>query len=215
MVPTLFVLALFVFGGLQTYTMTERKHRTAWRRVDRALETERDEPFRRVAEPAATRPVLGLERAPKTIRRTALWSMYMGQMAIPGGLLGLFGLLFGGLGLVGIPGMILAIRIYTLGYKLLRRDPKAEAEARYLARFAIVLNVVAITIGLVLTLATQGELAPLAVILAAYGTVSFAHAAAMQRCANIIAADQRQRDRNADIVAAEARTRQPHVRLAA
>ena len=203
MAPTLFVLALFVFGGLQTYTMVERKHRKRWIRVDRAAEDARPEPFRRDAGPARTRPVLGLERAPKTIRRTALWSMYMGQMAIPGGLLGLFGLVFGGIGLVAIPGMILAIRIYMLGFKLLRRDPRAEPEARYLARFAVVLNVIAVAIGLVLAAATGGELIGLALVLTVYGAVSFAHALAMQRCADILAADRRMRVRNAATVAAE------------
>lgn len=215
MAPTLFVLALFVFGGLQTYTMVERKHRKRWLRVDRAVEDARPEPFRRDAGPARTRPVLGLERAPKAIRRTALWSMYMGQMAIPGGLLGLFGLAFAGIGMVAIPGMILAIRIYMLGFKLLRRDPRAEQEARFLARFAVILNIVAVTLGIVLAAASGGELLALALVLAVYGAVSFAHARAMRHCADILAADRKLRVKNAAQVAAEtaagAREAQPQL----
>ena len=89
------LFGLFVFGGLATYTLTERRYATRWQRTTAGP-----------GQAAAIRPA----RPPRTIRRTALWSIYMGQMAVPGGLLGMFGLMAAGIGLVGIPGMILAIR---------------------------------------------------------------------------------------------------------
>ena len=205
MAPTLFVLALFVFGGLQTYTLVERKHRKRWVRIERAPETKLADPLRRDAGPATTRPVLGLDRAPQTIRRTALWSLYMGQMAIPGALLGMFGLLVAGLGLVSIPGLILAVRIYRHAFKLLRRDADAELEARKLARFAVILNAAAITIGWVLAIASQGELIGVTVVLTVYGVLSLAHAAALRRCAELLDEDLYRRVAAAAQVAAEAR----------
>lgn len=163
--------SLFVFGGLFTYTLCEQNHRRKWVRTQAGqLRT----------------------RAPRTIRRTALWSIYMGQMALPGGLLGLFGTVFAGIGLISIPGMILAIRIWRLGYALLRRDPKAEDEARGLARFANWLNVVGVAAAVVLFLVFPTvEIAVVSLTLIGYAGVSFAHARAMRRCAELLAAQRR------------------------
>lgn len=164
----LVLAALFVFGGLFTYTIVERSHRARWRLVGRA----------------------GVRtRAPAAIRRTALWSIYMGQMALPGGLLGLLGTFYAGIGLVSIPGMILALRIWRLGFALLRRDAGAEREARALDRFAVVLNLVGLLVALVLV-AISRELAPVSAILVGYAAVSFAHAKAMRRCAELLAAER-------------------------
>lgn len=163
--------SLFVFGGLFTYTVCEESHRRNWERA-RAGKLRR--------------------RAPRPIRRTALWSIYMGQMALPGGLLGLFGTVFAGIGLISIPGMILAIRIWRLGYALLRRDPKAEAEAHGLARFAVVLNLVVIAAA-VLLVAVEPIDATLVVLMTVlgYAAVSFAHAKAMRRCAELLETERR------------------------
>jgi hypothetical protein len=165
------IASLFVFGGLFTYTLWEADERANWERAHAGkLRT----------------------RAPKLIRRTALWSIYMGQMAVPGGLLGLFGTLFAGIGLLSIPGMILAIRIWRLSAALLRRAPKAEQEARDLARFAVWLNVVGVAIAVVFfMLVPTAETAIVSLTLIAYAGVSFAHANAMQRCAKLLAAERR------------------------
>lgn len=170
MVPTLMLAALFAFGGLFTYTLAEQRHRGRWS----------------VSRPGGA---LLRARAPRLIRRTALWSIYMGQMAVPGGLLGLFGTLMAGIGLVSIPGLILAVRIWRLGFMLLRRDPKAEQEARSLETFALVLNLVGFAVALVL-LAVELETWPLALILVVYGAISIAHARAMRRCAELLASER-------------------------
>jgi hypothetical protein len=169
LVPVL--ASLFVFGGLFTYSICEQRHRSKWLHAH--------------ADKLRT-------RAPRTIRRTALWSIYMGQMAVPGGLLGLFGTVFGGIGLLSIPGMILAVRIWRLGYAMLRRDPNAEQEARKLERFAVVLNLVGVAVAVLLfALEPIDVTAGISLTLIAYAGVSFAHAKAMRRCAELLAAERR------------------------
>lgn len=169
LIPAL--VSLSVFSGLYTYRSCERRHRSKWQR----------------AHEGTLR-----KRAPEHIRRTALWSIYMGQMALPGGLLGLFGMLAMGLGLVSIPGMILAVRIWRLGFAMLRRDPDAEAEARKLERFAVVLNLVGVAVAVVLFFVfANAETGMLSLFILGYAAVSFAHAKAMRRCAELLAAERR------------------------
>jgi hypothetical protein len=116
----------------------------------------------------------------------------MGQMALPGGLLGLFGTVFAGIGLISIPGMMLAIWIWRLGYAMLRRDPKAEQEARSLARFAYWLNVVGVAAAVLLFVAFPFvEMATVSLTLIAYAGVSFAHARALRRCAELLGVERR------------------------
>lgn len=165
MVPTLLLAGLFVFGGLFTHTLVEQRHRSRWM--------------------VARGGTLLRTRAPRLIRNTALWSIYMGQMALPGGLLGFVGLFAAGLGLVSIPGMILAVRIWRLGFALLRREAGAEQEARALQTFAIVLNAIAFVVALMLPIFAV-ELLPLSLLLIVYGAISIAHARAMGRCADLL-----------------------------
>jgi hypothetical protein len=180
--------SLFVFGGLFTHTVCEEGHRWKWER----------------AQAGTLRT-----RAPRAIRRTALWSIYMGQMAVPGGLIGLFGTVYAGIGLISIPGMILAIGIWRLGYALLRRDPAAEQKARDLARFANWLNVVGIVIAaaLFLLLPVDG-IAVVSLTLIGYAGVSFAHARALRRCAQLLAAE-----RHLDEATAAAKLGAPNPRI--
>lgn len=190
---TIILFTLFVFGGLLTYTTAERRGRPAWRLQTHTTVPSPGGPFRVDAGPAVTELRVVAERAPPKVRMTALASIYLGQMAIPGALLGMFGVLFGGLGLVSIPGLILAVRIWTLGFKLLRRDPSAAAEARALRRFAIRLNVVACGIAVALPLLLDPDAILLTVVLLGYGAISFIHANAMGDCAELLEADARRR----------------------
>jgi hypothetical protein len=195
MEPVIGIAALFVFGGLLTHTITERRHRTRWVRFEQREIEPHEGPFRRDAGPAPTRTVIAQHRAPATIRRTALWSIYMGQMAVPGGMLGLLGLLFAGIGLISIPGMILAIRIWRVGYALLRRDPAAEHEARALYSFAVGLNVIGVCVAGFLVIVCGWELAGVSLVLVVYAGVSYAHAIALRRCAELLAEDRECRAR--------------------
>lgn len=193
MAPLVGIFALFVFTGLATYTICERRHRARWTRFEQRPDPHETSPFRDEAGPPPTRTVMVQQRAPKLIRTTALWSIYMGQMAVPGGMLGLFGLVFGGLGLIGVPGMILAVRIWRLGYAMLRRDHDAEHEARALHRFAVRLNAILIAFACVLALLDDAFVGVL-VVQVIYGAVSLAHAHAMKECAEVLAEDRRRRE---------------------
>lgn len=182
-----FVAFAVGFALLQatTYVWTERTHRQAW---------VRDVPYAR-AEPDLgsgfrgdglhhSQAYIGPQRkprAPLSVRAVALWSIGMGQMLVPGGAAALFGSMFYGLGLVGIPGCILAARIWAIGPALLRADPGAVQRARSIARFARVLNAVVLAVAFVLI--ASSDLAVLGVGIAAYAVVSLAHAHALDRAA--------------------------------
>lgn len=139
---------------------------------------------------------------PMAVRVAALGSWVLGTMFVPGLLLGLGGLLFVGLGLISIPGLILAARLFLLGAPLLRAEPAAALKARSLARFARVLNYVVLALcsgALVINLpdvvrhgvhtsAMGGVYLALAVAL--YAGLSLAHAALLIRSAEAIEAQQ-------------------------
>jgi hypothetical protein len=197
MEPLIATLALFVFGGLATYTISERRHRHLWIRYGREPVDESHAPFRHPDGPPATRTVLVRDRAPATIRRTALWSIYLGQMSVPGGLLGLVGLVYGaGLGLLSIPGMILAVRIWRNAYAMLRQDPGAADEARKVSRFAVYLNAIAVALALVLPLIELAFI-PVSLILVVYALISVGHAKALERCATILDDEHAKQDEHA------------------
>jgi hypothetical protein len=62
-------------------------------------------------------------------------------MFVPGLLMGIFGLIAFGIGLVSIPGLITAAKLYSTGFALMRREPRiAYVKARNAASWAIWLN---------------------------------------------------------------------------
>ena len=65
-----------------------------------------------------------LHEAPRLIRWTAFSCFLFGQMFVPGLAFGLFGIVMAGIGLVSIPGLITAAKIYRCGFALLRREPR-------------------------------------------------------------------------------------------
>jgi hypothetical protein len=85
---------------------------------------------------------------------------------------------------------MLAVRIWRLGYAMLRREAKAEEEALALRRFAVRLNVVALGIAAALVVLGGVDLAGVSLVLVVYGAVSFAHAAALGRCAKLLAEER-------------------------
>lgn len=87
-------------------------------------------------------PKFRADGPPMEVRLAALGSWILGAMFVPGLLLGLFGLVAMGLGLVSIPGLVLAWRLFCLGRPLLLGEPGAAARARSLSRFARILNYV-------------------------------------------------------------------------
>ena len=185
-----FVAFALGFALLQatTYLWHERRHRRAWVRDVAYARTEADldNGFRGDGT-RADQAYVGRQRHPRAplgVRAAALWSVGMGQMLIPGGAMALFGSMIYGVGLIGVPGCILAARIWAVGPALLRAEPSAVRRARSAARFARTLNVF-VLLGAALLL-FEPDFAMLAAGAALYAGVSLAHAQALDRAANSI-----------------------------
>ena len=112
-----------------------------------ALARDRSRPRRRrsrrapasIAPPATCRATCS--EAPRLIRWTAFSCFLFGQMFVPGLVVGLFGIVVAGVGIVSIPGLITAAKIYRAGFALLRREPRWSAvRARDAAAWALWLN---------------------------------------------------------------------------
>lgn len=185
-----FVAFALGFAVLQavTYIVSERRHRGAWVRDVTYVEAEAA-PGASFRGNDAAHTYIGPElrpRAPLHIRAIALWSIGMGQMLIPGGLVAAGGAFIYGIGLVGIPGCFLAARIWALGPALLRAEPGVVHRARDAARFAFVLNAIVLAVAVLLGL--DSELWGLGVFTGGYALVSVAHGIALQRAADTIEA---------------------------
>lgn len=133
------VAAGFVGAAVATYLLAERQHRSLWARVPLPAVQVGDGAYR------ASAVVAGYaSRAPRAVRLAAFASLLLGQMFVPGLLMGLFGLLAIGLGLVSVPGLIVAARVWLSGLHLLSGTPerlrKARASARLSARYNVALS---------------------------------------------------------------------------
>jgi len=90
--------------------------------------------------PAGLVPVM-LRRAPLAVRAIALSCLALGAMAVPGALVALPGLFYGGgIGLISIPGLIAAAKLFRAGQALLRRAPDARARVANAVAWELWLN---------------------------------------------------------------------------
>jgi hypothetical protein len=95
-----------------------------------------------------------LTGAPRLVRWTAYSCFLFGQMFVPGLITGMFGMMMAGIGLVSIPGLITAAKIYRAGFALLRREPRlAYFRLRDAASWALWLNAI-IMVGSLVVMAT-------------------------------------------------------------
>jgi len=141
-------------------------------------------------------PVFGQAGPPWEVRLAALGSWVLGTMFVPGLLLGLVGLFAAGVGLISVPGLILAARLFRLGTPLLRGEPDAAPQARSAARYAMVLNIVVLVGCLVTALLSlrflsgslRSDLGALfaAVMVAVYALLSIGHARLLHKAADAI-----------------------------
>lgn len=179
----------FVLVPALVFLRHEARYRDRWRRrwlVD-VPEPTPGGPFRDdEGDPAATRRRYLAEQrgAPREVKVVAVVSLVLGHMFVPGLLAGLYGLIIYGVGLISIPGLVLAAGIYRNAFGLLRCDPQAAAHARRLRRFAISLNVVVLVVVSVFALGVGPH--GLLVFTFAYACVSLLHAAALGRAADAI-----------------------------
>lgn len=101
-------------------------------------------------------PTFSEKGPPRDVLIAALGAWGLGQMFVPGLAVGLFGLLVV-VGVVSIPGLILAWRLFFLGKPLLRGAPEAAPKARGLATFARVLNTIVIAVTALLMAAKMAD----------------------------------------------------------
>ncbi|MEM9459768.1 MAG: hypothetical protein AAGF11_36665 [Myxococcota bacterium] len=180
----------FVLIPATTFLDQERRYRLRWRWRQRVRRSEpapggpfRDEESGRVREYVVER-----HGAPRVVKVVAVASLVLGHMFIPGLFAGLFGLPFYGLGLMSIPGLVLAARIYGNAYGLLRCEPAAAIKARELQHFANVLNVVVLVATELLLMI---DTLPIFVFIAVYALVSLLHAHGLGLAADAIDAVHR------------------------
>jgi hypothetical protein len=139
MVTLAIVAFAMLFAASLPYVFVESRWRWRWREV----------PAGRIAADGASAGVYReggevpryLHEAPRLVRWTAFSCFLFGQMFVPGLAMGLFGLMMAGVGLLSIPGLVTAWKIYRVGFSLLRREHRvAVFRARDAAAWALWLN---------------------------------------------------------------------------
>ena len=177
------LVVYFVAIPAVPYLEHESRHRERWRRLRPVpvAEAEPGGPFRgRASEREYLVEELG---APRLVKAVSVVSLVLGHMFIPGLLVGLLGLVAYGLGLLSIPGLVLAAGIYRNAFGLLRCEPEAAAKARRLADFAVVLNVVVMGVASLLMLI---DLWGLGLFISVYAVISLLHAEGLRLSAREI-----------------------------
>jgi hypothetical protein len=143
MMDGLVTLTIIAFVMLLTaalpYVLVEGRWRWRWRQVQ-AGRVAADNTAHGIYREGGEVPRY-LHEAPRLVRWTAFSCFLFGQMFVPGLAVGLFGLLVAGVGILSIPGLITAAKIYRVGFALLRRDRRAAVfRARDAAAWALWLN---------------------------------------------------------------------------
>ena len=180
------VAFVMLFTASLPYVFVENRWRWRWREIEAGrVATDRGAPS--IYRAAGDVPRY-LHEAPRLVRWTAFSCFLFGQMFVPGLAMGLFGLLFGGVGLVSIPGLITAAKIYRTGLALLRRDPRvAVFRARDAAAWALWLNGILLAFSLVFVphaFSSSGTAAMIGLV-DGYGAVSILQALLMLRAVRV------------------------------
>lgn len=163
-------------------------------------------------------PRMVADGPPRELHVTAMLCWILGTMFVPGLFGGLLGLLVMGIGLVSVPGLILAAKLFFLGGPLLQGDPEAAEKARAAAQFARLLNVVVlVVVGIAVALQVPDLLRRglqsgdrltflgFTLFVAVYAGVSLVHASMLDRAADHIDAEAlRRAERAADALRADA-----------
>lgn len=182
----------FLFVGIPSMMWTSALEEARPRWTPRVVERERvgGGAFRGV-----TLARFAVEGPPRVVHLAAMGCWILGMAFIPGAIAGLAGVFFMGIGLVSIPGLVLAARLFRLGAPLLRGDLDAPQRARDAAFFARVLNYIVLTIcaaglGLSAWLSRHGNNSrdastafAFSTLVALYACVSLVHARLLDRAA--------------------------------
>ena len=139
---------VMLFAASLPYVFVESRWRWRWREIE-AGRIAADGAATGIYRTAGDVPRYLVE-APRLVRWTAFSCFLFGQMFVPGVVMGLFGILAGGVGVVSVPGLITAAKIYRAGFSLLRRDPRlAVHRVRDAASWSLWLNGILFVISLV------------------------------------------------------------------
>lgn len=151
-------------------------------------------------------PRMVADGPPALVHVTAVLCWIFGVAFLPGLAATLIGLLAAGIGVVGIPGLVAAARLFRLGGPLLRGEPEAAKTAREVSRYVRWLNYVVLAVTSMFGAAgaweffsrgrmsgdTQGMIV-MAAFTAFYAVMSLVHARLLDRSAAEIEADQARR----------------------
>ena len=146
------VCATVVVAMLGSYAILERRTRGCWNRYEQR-EVLPDDGYR-VNQQPRFEEVRVRDRAPSVVRLAAASAQILGITFVPGLLGALIGLIVYGMGILGVPGLIVAWCQFPVSAALLRRDPGAPRSARRLAGLSTALN-------LVIVLGAGGVMVPL------------------------------------------------------
>jgi len=173
-----------LYGPL-AYVRYEKLHRPAWQAFELAPITLEGSPYR-VGGPVAAGH---LERAPLVVRVAAGSCFVFGAMFWPGLAWALFGLIAAGMGLLGIPGLILAGWLWRVGRGLLEGTREGAASGARAATFSLYFNVLlAGATTAVIAAAPSADIVPVAVFTLVYALLSVAQALLVVRAARVVAA---------------------------
>jgi len=177
---------VMLFAASLPYVFVETRWRWRWREIEAGrVAADRGAPG---AYRAAGDVPRYLHEAPRLIRWTAFSCFLFGQMFVPGLVVGLFGILAGGVGVVSVPGLITAAKIYRAGFALLRRDPRlAVHRVRDAASWSLWLNGILFVFSLVFVphaFSSAGTAAMIGLV-DGYGLVSVLQALLMLRAVRV------------------------------
>jgi len=177
---------VMLFAASLPYVFVESRWRWRWREIEagRVAAHGGDDGIYRAAGDVPRY----LQEAPRLIRWTAFSCFLFGQMFVPGLVVGLFGVVVGGVGVVSVPGLITAAKIYRAGFALLRRDPRiAVARVRDAAAWSLWLNGVVMTLSLLFVprALSHAGTAALVGLFDLYGLLSIGQALLMLRAVRV------------------------------
>lgn len=142
---------------------------------------------------------LAAEGPPRVVQLAAMGCWILGMMFVPGAIAGLAGVFFMGIGVISLPGLILAAKLFRLGGPLMRGDLDAPQRARDAAYFARVLNYIVLALcgcggalaawGLRTGIGGYSDAAnglAFCIGVALYAAVSLTHARLLERAATVV-----------------------------
>jgi hypothetical protein len=174
--------SLCVVAAAIPYAYLERRWRWRWQEVAIGRAPAHDEgvaPYRDGGTVA-----LYAARAPGAIRLAAFGSLLLGQLFMPGVMLALYSFFAAyGLGVLAVPGLIVAAKLYSAGRALLVRQPRESYfVARSAARWSLRYHVVATPLVLLMGLTCRSHLrAEALLVIACSSTIWIAQALQLGR----------------------------------